>query len=138
MSTPQAAQSMADTRLDQLCINTISTISMDAVLQAKSVHPGTPMALAPLVYTLWNRVMRFDPQGPISPNGESVLPEVVTARIAIEQASTLGWERYVGDSGVVIGTKTFGASAPLNELQRKFGFESDRVVATAKALLGRQ
>ena len=68
---------------------------------------------------------------------ESVLPPVVKARIAIEQASTLGWERYVGDSGQVIGMKTFGSSAPLKELQRKFGFEPDRVVAAAKELLGR-
>ena len=67
----------------------------------------------------------------------SVLPPVVKARIAIEQASTLGWERYVGDSGQVIGMKTFGSSAPLKELQRKFGFEPDRVVAAAKELLGR-
>ncbi len=52
----------------QLAINTIRTLSMDAVQQAKSGHPGTPMALAPLVYTIWNRVMRFDPQDPIWPN----------------------------------------------------------------------
>lgn len=69
---------------------------------------------------------------------DGVLPRGVKARIAIEQASTLGWERYVGDSGVVIGMKTFGASAPLKELQRKFGFEPDRVVAVAKELLKRQ
>ncbi len=50
--------------IDQLCINTIRTLSMDAVQQAKSGHPGTPMALAPLVYTIWNRVMRFDPKDP--------------------------------------------------------------------------
>ena len=56
------------TELDQLCINTIRTLSIDAVQQAKSGHPGTPMALAPLVYTLWNRVMRFDPKDPIWPN----------------------------------------------------------------------
>src|SRR3974390_3860804 len=54
--------------LDRLCINTIRTLSIDAVQQAKSGHPGTPMALAPLVYTLWNRVMQFDPQDPIWPN----------------------------------------------------------------------
>ncbi len=54
--------------LDQLSINTIRTLSMDAVQQANSGHPGTPMALAPLVYTIWNRVMRFDPQDPIWPN----------------------------------------------------------------------
>src|SRR6201997_4581093 len=55
-------------QLDQLAINTIRTLSIDAVQQAKSGHPGTPMALAPLVYTLWNRVMRFDPQDPIWPD----------------------------------------------------------------------
>ena len=68
---------------------------------------------------------------------EGVLPPQVTARIAIEQASTFGWERYVGERGRVIGMKTFGASAPLRELQRKFGFEPDHVVAAAKELLGR-
>jgi len=68
MSSPQAVNSLSDAKLDQLCINTIRTLSIDAVQQAKSGHPGTPMALAPLVYTLWNRVMRFDPQDPIWPN----------------------------------------------------------------------
>jgi transketolase len=58
---------MTDAELDQLAINTIRTLSMDAVQAANSGHPGTPMALAPLVYTLWNRVMRFDPQDPIWP-----------------------------------------------------------------------
>ena len=59
---------MTDTQLDQLSINTIRTLSIDAVQAANSGHPGTPMALAPLVYTLWNRVMRFDPQDPIWPD----------------------------------------------------------------------
>ena len=59
---------MTDEQMDQLAINTIRTLSIDAVQQAKSGHPGTPMALAPLVYTIWNRVMRFDPQDPIWPN----------------------------------------------------------------------
>ena len=54
--------------LDQLSINTIRTLSIDAVEQAQSGHPGTAMALAPLVYTLWNRVMQFDPEDPIWPN----------------------------------------------------------------------
>jgi transketolase len=58
---------MTDAELDQLAINTIRTLSIDAVQAANSGHPGTPMALAPLVYTLWNRVMRFDPQDPIWP-----------------------------------------------------------------------
>jgi transketolase len=69
---------------------------------------------------------------------DSVLPPKVKARVAVEQASTFGWERYVGSSGHVIGMKTFGASAPLKELQRKFGFEPDGVVAAAKEQLGRK
>ncbi len=69
---------------------------------------------------------------------ESVLPPKVTARISVEQGSVLGWERYVGASGQVIGMKTFGASAPLKELQKKFGFEPERIVTTAKELLGRK
>jgi transketolase len=68
MSRMQVAQAMTDAELDQLCINTIRTLSIDAVQAANSGHPGTPMALAPLVYTLWNRVLRFDPQDPIWPN----------------------------------------------------------------------
>jgi transketolase len=69
---------------------------------------------------------------------DSVLPPTVTARVAIEEASTFGWERYVGASGRIIGMKTFGASAPLKELQRHFGFEPERLVAVAKELLGRK
>ena len=68
---------------------------------------------------------------------EEVLPPNVKARLAIEQGSVLGWDRYVGSEGRIIGMKTFGSSAPLKELQRKFGFEPDRVVAVAKELLGR-
>src|SRR6058998_2331260 len=68
---------------------------------------------------------------------DSVLPPAVKARVAVEQASTFGWERYVGSSGQIIGMKTFGASAPLKELQRKFGFEPDHVIAAAKELLGK-
>jgi transketolase len=66
---------------------------------------------------------------------DSVLPPTVEARVAVEQASTFGWERYVGAKGRVIGMRTFGASAPLKELQKKFGFEPDQVVAAAKELL---
>jgi transketolase len=68
---------------------------------------------------------------------DSVLPPDVTARVAVEQASTFGWERYVGRSGRVIGMKTFGASAPLKELLRKYGFEPERVTEVVKELLGK-
>jgi transketolase len=66
---------------------------------------------------------------------DEVLPRHVTARVAIEQASTFGWHRYVGLDGAVVGMKTFGASAPLKDLQTKFGFTPEAVVATAKAQL---
>jgi transketolase len=68
---------------------------------------------------------------------DDVLLPMVKARIAVEQGSTLGWDRYVGPAGRVIGMKTFGASAPLKELDRKFGFEPERVVAVGMDLLGR-
>ena len=64
---------------------------------------------------------------------ESVLPPTITARVCVEQASTFGWGEYVGLTGARIGMHTFGASAPLKELQHKFGFAPDRVVAAAKA-----
>jgi transketolase len=66
---------------------------------------------------------------------DSVLPPGVTARVAIEQASKFGWERYVGREGAVVGMETFGASAPLKALQQEFGFTAENVVATAKAQL---
>ena len=66
---------------------------------------------------------------------DSVLPPSVTARVSVEQASTLGWERYTGLTGKKIGMRTFGASAPLKALQQRFGYEPDRVVAAAKELL---
>src|ERR1700731_4363175 len=54
--------------IEDRCINTIRTLAMDAVQQANSGHPGTPMALAPLIYTLWQDFLRFDPDDPIWPN----------------------------------------------------------------------
>jgi transketolase len=63
---------------------------------------------------------------------EQVLPESVTARVSVEKASTLGWASYVGIRGHSIGMKTFGASAPLKELQKKFGFTSENIIMAAK------
>src|SRR6202049_3243086 len=54
--------------MEDRCINTIRTLSMDAVQQANSGHPGTPMALAPVIYTIWHNFLRFDPDDPIWPN----------------------------------------------------------------------
>ena len=68
---------------------------------------------------------------------EQVLPSSVTARVSVEQASTFGWAQYVGTAGASIGMKTFGASAPLKELQKKFGFTRENVVVAAKEQLQR-
>ncbi len=63
-----SATKSSSAQLDQLCINTIRTLSMDAVQAANSGHPGTPMAMAPVAYLLWNDILRFDPDDPIWPN----------------------------------------------------------------------
>jgi transketolase len=68
---------------------------------------------------------------------ESVFPTDVSARVSVEMAATFGWERYVGAKGKMIGMHTFGASAPLKDLLKKFGFLTEKVVASAKELLGK-
>ena len=80
MSSPMAKQQ--ESALDQLCINTIRTLCMDAVQQANSGHPGTPMAMAPVIYTLWQQHLRFDPDDPIWPNRDRFV-------LSIGHASTL-------------------------------------------------
>jgi len=66
---------------------------------------------------------------------DSVLPPTVSARVAVEEASVFGWERYVGMNGRIIGMRTFGASAPAKDLQKKFGFTTDAVMAAAREAL---
>src|SRR5256885_6820047 len=66
-STPSPAPSQTPDH-DELSINTIRTLTMDAVQKANSGHPGTPMAMAPVAYTLWQQFLRFDPADPIWPN----------------------------------------------------------------------
>src|SRR5579859_4072119 len=72
VTLPEVADQTKDIKnagnIDQLCINTIRTLAMDAVQQANSGHPGTPMALAPVAYVLWQRFLRYDPEDPIWPN----------------------------------------------------------------------
>ncbi len=68
---------------------------------------------------------------------DQVIPPAVTARVSVEQASTFGWERYTGLGGTRIGMETFGASAPLKELVKKFGFTVEHVTAAAKAQIAR-
>jgi transketolase len=78
----------------------------------------------------------FDKQPPSYQ--DAVFPPAVTARVAVEQASTFGWRRFVGTAGEIIAMKTFGASAPLKELQKKFGFTPESVVAAARTALSRR
>jgi transketolase len=68
---------------------------------------------------------------------ESVLPASVSARVSVEMASAFGWERYTGPKGKIIGMRSFGASAPLKDLLKKFGIEADKVVAAAREVLGK-
>ena len=68
----------------------------------------------------------------------SVIPPGVTARVAVEAASTFGWERYAGSGGAIIGMRTFGVSAPLKDLKRKFGFEPAHVVRAAREQIAGQ
>jgi len=68
---------------------------------------------------------------------DQVLPPNVTARVAVEMASTMGWAQYTGLKGRIIGMHTFGASAPLKDLQKKFGFTTDAVILAARDVLGK-
>jgi transketolase len=63
---------------------------------------------------------------------DSVLPPEITARVSVEEGSVIGWDRYVGSDGAKIGMHTFGSSAPLKDLLKKFGFTSETVLAAAK------
>ena len=115
MSTAVAdVQTLTAAQLDELCINTIRTLSMDAVQQAKSGHPGTPMALAPLVYTIWNRVLRFDPQNPIWPNRDRFV-------LSNGHASMLLWSalHLTGTQAVNASYETLGRpSVSLDDIRR--------------------
>src|ERR1700729_45895 len=81
--------------LDQLCINTIRTLSIDAVQKANSGHPGTPMAMAPVVYSLWQGQLRFDPDDPIWPNRDRFVLSVGHASMLLYSLLYLAGVRAV-------------------------------------------
>jgi transketolase len=114
MSSLEANDTLSETKLDQLCINTIRTLSIDAVQQAKSGHPGTPMALAPLIYTIWNRVMRFDPQDPIWPNRDRFVLSNGHASMLLWSALHLTGTRAVNAEYERLGTP----SVTLEDIER--------------------
>ena len=115
-------------RPDVILIATGSEVHL--ALEARAELEADQIATRVVSLPCWEL---FDRQPP--DYREQVLPRAVTARVAVEQASTLGWDRYVGDRGAVIGMHTFGASAPLKQLLTRFGFTPERVAETAREVL---
>ena len=101
-------------QLDQLCINTIRTLSMDAVQQANSGHPGTPMAMAPVVYTLWNRILRFDPEDCIWPNRDRFVLSAGHASMLLYSILHLTGVKAVDSNYEQVGTQ----SVTLEDIKR--------------------
>ncbi len=96
----RAAQAgSAQLGIDKLCIDTIRTLSMDAVQKAKSGHPGTPMALAPVAYTLWQDVLRFDPSDPTWPNRDRFVLSVGHASMLLYAMLHLSGTRRINEDG---------------------------------------
>src|SRR5215471_9911770 len=105
---------VADEKIVQLAINTIRTLAMDAVQQANSGHPGTPMALAPVVYCLWQRCLRFDPEHPIWPNRDRFVLSVGHASTLLYALLHLTGTKAVNPKYEVLGE----LSVPLEDLKR--------------------
>ncbi|HET8975471.1 MAG TPA: transketolase [Solirubrobacterales bacterium] len=100
--------------IDQLCINTIRTLSMDAIQKANSGHPGTPMALAPVAYTLWQRYLRFDPQNPIWPNRDRFVLSAGHASMLLYSLLYLAQVKAVDPDYEVVGDP----SVSLDDIKR--------------------
>jgi transketolase len=117
-----------DRRPDVLLLATGSEVSLciDAYEELKAERIKARVVSMPS-WELFEHYCRDHPE-----YREQVVPESVTARVSVEKASTLGWARYVGSSGRSLGMETFGASAPLKELQKKFGFTTENIIAAAK------
>src|SRR6201993_5019374 len=100
--------------LDQLCINTIRTLSMDAVQAANSGHPGTPMALAPVAYTIWQKFLRYDPNDPIWPNRDRFVLSMGHASTLLYSLLHLAQVKAVNPAYETLGE----LSVPLDDLKR--------------------
>src|ERR1700674_4758902 len=90
--------------VEMLCINTIRTLSMDAVQAANSGHPGTPMAMAPLVYCLWQEFLRYDPQNPVWPNRDRFVLSAGHASMLLYSILHLTGVKQAGKSGEILDT----------------------------------
>jgi len=109
-----SSASTGTTASDQICINTIRTLSMDAVQQANSGHPGTPMAMAPVIYTLWQEFLRFDPDDPIWPNRDRFVLSIGHASMLLYSALHLARVKAVNPEYEQLGTLTVS----LDDIQR--------------------
>jgi len=146
---------MANPQLDQLAINTMRALAMDAVQQADSGHPGTPMAMAPVAYCLWQRFLRFDPEDPIWPNRDRFVLSAGHASMLLYsllyltgvKAVNPQYERFGTPSVTLDDIKHYGWNVTrvgdANDLDmlerafRVFGFTVDHVVAAAQAQIAR-
>jgi transketolase len=111
-----------------ILIATGSEVALAIAAHEHLAGEGVPTRVVSL--PSWHLFDRQEPEYRLS-----VLPPEITARVSVEEASTLGWERYVGSAGTVIGMHTFGSSAPLKDVTGKFGFTPERVAESVKTLL---
>src|ERR1035438_1324373 len=113
MSTSAQPQP-ASANIDQLSINTIRTLAMDGVQQANSGHPGTPMAMAPVAYCLWQQFLRFDPDDPIWPNRDRFVLSMGHASMLLYSLLHLTKVMAVNPKYESLGTP----SVPLDDVKR--------------------
>ncbi len=104
MAVSEQSVATTGTQLDQLCINTIRTLSMDAVQKANSGHPGTPMALAPVAYSLWQQFLRYDPEDPLWPSRDRFVLSNGHACMLLYSLLHLAGVREVTPEGKVLST----------------------------------
>ncbi len=105
---------VTEKQLDTLCINTIRTLAIDAVQQANSGHPGAPMGLAPVAYSLWQEILRYDPENPMWPNRDRFVLSAGHASMLLYATLYLAGVRYVNPEGEV--TKELSVS--LDQIKR--------------------
>jgi len=114
---------------DAILIATGSEVSLALEAHEKLIADGVASRVVSL--PCWELFDRQD-----QAYRDEVLPPAVTARVSVEEASTLGWHRYVGSEGKTVGMQTFGSSAPLKDVMTKFGFTPDKVAEAAKEMIG--
>ena len=114
MTATVAAKDIAPPTIDELTINTIRTLSMDAVQAANSGHPGTPMALAPVMYTLWQEYLKYDPADPIWPNRDRFVLSIGHASMLLYSMLYLAGVRAVSDDYQILDAP----AVSLDEIKR--------------------